>query len=175
MGMKNEIGAYLRTKRLLPVLLWPLAVAAALLLFAQALNAQKNATPQAVPDITGRYHFLSPDDVVAILEEEGKLKGYIDVYQGEDESDAILSYQIAIGTRSGNQVEFKTRKIHEKYYRFTGTVERGKGSKEGDPDYLQLVGELQTVTSNSVTGRDSVETKPVILKSIGKNEGVPDE
>jgi len=152
-----------------------LGVIAVIFLVAQAATAQKNAATQAITDMTGKYHFLSPDDVVAILEEEGKLKGYIDVYQGEDESDTILSYQISIGTRTGNQVEFRTRKIHEKYYRFTGTVERGKGAKEGDPDYLRLVGELQTKTSNSVTGKDDVQTQQVILKSIGKSENVPDE
>jgi len=152
-----------------------LGVIAVIFLVAQAATAKKNAAPQSVPDMTGKYHFLSPDDVVGILEEEGKLKGYVDVYQGEDESDAILSYQISIGTRTGNQVEFRTRKIHEKYYRFTGTVERGKGAKENDPDYLRLVGELTTVTSNSVTGKNDVQTQHVILKSIGKNENVPDE
>src|SRR5487761_729215 len=143
-----------------------LGVIVGIFLVAQAANAKKKVAPQAIPDMTGKYHFLSPDDVVGILEEEGKLKGYIDVYQGQDESDAILSYQISIGTRSGNNVEFRTRKIHEKYYRFTGTVERGKGAKEGDPDYLRLVGELQTKTSNSVTGKDDVQTQQVILKSI---------
>src|SRR5690242_256395 len=45
-----------------------------------------------IDDVTGKYHFLSADDTLAILEEEGKLKGYIDVYQGEEESDAVLSY-----------------------------------------------------------------------------------
>ncbi|MGH9431380.1 MAG: hypothetical protein ACRD3T_07540 [Terriglobia bacterium] len=175
MGKKSETEGTLRASGALPALLLPLAVVSALLLLAPAAPAKKNAASPVVPDMTGKYHFLSPDDVAAILEEEGKLKGYIDVYQGQDESDAILSYQIAIGTRNGNQVEFKTRKIHEKYYRFTGTVERGKGAKEGDPDYLQLVGELQIATSDSVTGKESVATKQVTLKSIGKNEGVPDE
>jgi hypothetical protein len=150
-------------------------VGSLILLLASAPLAKDSFASQAVPDMTGRYHFLSPNDVVGILEEEDTLKGYIDVYQSEDESDAILSYPITIGTRKGNAVEIKTRRIHEKYYRFTGTVERGKGAKEGDPDYLQLVGTLQTVTSDSVTGKEFVDTKQVVLKSIGKGEGVPDE
>jgi hypothetical protein len=175
MGAKRRIAAKGWAIRSVKPAMVACSAATALLLLAAAAAARKQTASQAVPDMTGKYHFLSQDDVLAILEEEGKLKGYVDVYQGEDESDAILSYQISIGTRSGDRVEFKTRKIHEKYYRFTGTVERGKGAKEGDPDYLRLVGELQTITSNSVTGKDTVQKQQVVLKSIGKNEDLPDE
>ncbi len=127
-----------------------------------------------VPKMTGRYHFLGPEDSVNILQEENMLKGYIDVFTGSQESDSIFSYPLIIGSRKSNQISFRTGKIHEKYYRFNGIVERGKGEKSGDPDYLQLVGELETITSNSVTGTHKVEKQHVILKSLGKNEGVPD-
>lgn len=128
----------------------------------------------AVPRMTGRYHFLSPEDSISILQEGELLKGYIDVYPGEDESDALLSYAISIGSRKGNQVEFRTRTIHELYYRFSGTVSRGAGKKPSDPDYLRLTGELQTVTSNSVTGTQDVQKQAVIFKSIPRGEGPPD-
>src|SRR5579863_9889707 len=64
------------------------------------LRAQKASDD--IDDITGKYHFLTADDTLAILEEEGKLHGYIDVYQGEDESDAILSYPISTGERKND-------------------------------------------------------------------------
>lgn len=124
--------------------------------------------------MTSRYHFLGPQDTLAILQEENTLKGYIDVFQGEAESDAVLSYPLTIGSRNGNQVSFRTRKIHEKYYRFNGTVKRGTGKKPGDSDYLQLTGRLETITSNSVTGTNKVGTQQVVLKSLGKDEGMPD-
>lgn len=135
------------------------------------LKAQ-TATPQ-VNDITGEYHFLSPDDTLAILQEEDMLKGYIDVFQGESESDAILSYPITIGSRKGDQVEFKTRRIHEKYFRFSGTVERGTGRKKGDPDYVQLVGDLQTISVDPNSEKESAQHQHVILKSKGKSEKQP--
>lgn len=138
------------------------------------LRAQQPPSQETAPKMTGRYHFLGPEDVLAILQEEEIVKGYIDVYEGESESDAILSYQITIGSRKGNQVEFRTRKIHEKYYRFSGTVERGVGKKPGDPDYLQLTGELETTTENSVTGEQKTQKQPVTFKSLGKNEGPQD-
>jgi hypothetical protein len=129
------------------------------------------ASSQLAPVMTGRYHFLGPEDELAILQEETMLKGFIDVYQGENESDAILSYPIITGSRAGNHVELTTRAIHEKYYRFRGTVELGKGEKPGDPDYLQLAGVLETCTSNSVTGKSQVVRQNVVFKSMGRGEG----
>ena len=123
-----------------------------------------------VPDLSGEYQFLAPEDTLAILEEEGKLKGYIDVYAGEQESDTVLSYQITIGSRQGDHIEFKTSKIHEKYYRFTGAVERGSGRKESDPDYLRLVGEVEIVTADPATGEERTERRQVVFKSEGKSE-----
>lgn len=139
-----------------------------LMLFGLVAGARsKQPQEKPIEDVTGNYEFLSPDDTLAILEEEGKLKGYVDVYQGEEESDAILSYPLTIGTRSGDHVEFKTRRIHERYFRFSGTVERGKGRSAREPDYLRLVGELQIIQSNSVTGQESVDRRNVIFKSKG--------
>ena len=146
------------------------------LLAACPLHALK-ARPASddIEDITGKYHFLSADDKLAILEEEGKLKGYIDVYQGEEESDAVLSYPIALGWRKKDHVEFKTGKIHQKYYRFTGAAERGSGHEQADPDYLRLVGDLEIVTVRGDSGQEAVERRRVILKSMGKSEGAEDQ
>ena len=136
-----------------------------------------NARPPGddIDDITGKYHFLSADDTLAILEEEGKLKGYVDVYQGEEESDAILSYPIMLGWRKKDHVEFKTGRIHQKYYRFTGAAERGGGHEQADPDYLRLVGDLEIVTVRGDSGQEAVERRRVIFKSMGKSEGAEDE
>ncbi len=129
--------------------------------------AQANAS---IEDITGRYHFVGPDDTLAILEEEGRLKGFIEVFQGEDESDEMLSYAIELGTRKSNHVEFKTSKIHEKYYRFAGVVERGTGRTANDSDYMHLVGDLETITLNSVTGKEDDGRVRVVFKLKSKAE-----
>jgi hypothetical protein len=152
--------------RLLPLLV-VLVIGGAFL--ASDLRAQQPAS--AVPVMTGRYHFLGLEDELAILQEETALKGFIDVLQGENESDAILSYPITIGSRHGDRVTFTTRAIHEKYYRFAGKIERGSGKKPGDPDYLRLVGQLETLNSDSVTGEHKVVRQQVVFKSMGKGEG----
>lgn len=117
-----------------------------------------------LPDITGSYQFLSADDSLGLLEEEERLRGYVDVVQGGDESDSVLSYTLE-GTRKVNQVEFKTKTIHRKYYRFSGRVERGDAKTEKEPDYLRLTGTLETVTVNGETGEESVQRTNVIFKS----------
>ncbi len=135
---------------------------------ANARGAQK--TPEKIEEINKEFHFLGPEDTVLIHEEDGKLKGQINVYAGEEESDDILSYLFTIGTRVKDHVEFKTSKVHEKYFRFSGSVERGAGKKEEDPDYLRLVGALQIVTVDGMTGKETTETKQVVLKSLGADE-----
>lgn len=131
------------------------------------LMAQGN---EAIRDVSGEYHFLTADDTLGLLEEEGKIKGYIEVYQGEEESDTVLSYPITIGTRQKNHVEFKTAKIHQKYYRFSGTAERGRGHEEGDPDYLRLVGDLEIITMKADSGQESTDRRHVIFQSKGRSE-----
>ena len=121
-------------------------------------------------DITAKYHFLSADDTLAILDEEGRLKGYIEVIPQEEDSDTLLNYDIVEGTRKKNHVEFRTNRIHGKIFRFSGTAARGRGHQEKDSDYLQLTGDLQIVTLNAETGKEAIRVVRVTLKSIGKSE-----
>jgi len=129
--------------------------------------------PQAgeqIEEINTEFHFLSSEDTLLIHEEEAVLKGQINVAQGEEESDEVLSYPITIGTRKKDHVEIKTGTIHRKYYRFSGTIERGAGRKPKDADYLRLVGDLEIVTVNGDTGKESAVTKHVVLKSLSASE-----
>ena len=132
------------------------------------LRAVERQAP--IDDVSGNYHFLSPQDKLAILDEEGKLSGYLDVFQTADESDVLLSYPLRVGSRQGEHVEFRTGKIHQKYYRFAGVAQRGQGKKDTDPDHLRLVGTLEIVTVNGETGTESVERRQVMFQRMGKGE-----
>jgi hypothetical protein len=90
--------------------------------------------------------------------------------QGEEESDVVLSYPITIGTRQNNHVEIKTGTIHRKYYRFSGTVERGSGHKPKDADYLRLVGDVEIISVSGETHQETSVTKHVIMKSLSASE-----
>jgi hypothetical protein len=164
---KMALSDFSRGFRLAKSLGW-LAVLTVTLLIGSVLKAQE--VPQTIDDMTAKYHFLSTDDTLAILDEEGRLKGYIEVAQPEEESDDILSFDILEGSRKKTHVEFRTNRIHGKFYRFSGTVERGKGHEEKDPDYYRLTGDLDIVTVNADTGKEAVQTVRVTLKSFGKSE-----
>jgi hypothetical protein len=125
---------------------------------------------QPIDDITAMYHFLSADDTLAILDQEGRLKGYIEVSQPEDESDEFLNFTIVEGSRQKSHVEFRTNRIHGKFYRFLGTAERGAGHEEKDADYLHLSGSLEIVTVDGETGKETPQVMRVIFKSMSKAE-----
>lgn len=152
-------------------ILWSLAI---LLLVGGALVAAHAHRcfaqgAQNIDDITAKYNFFSADDTLGILDEDGKLKGYLEVAQGDEESDDVLQYEIS-GSRKKEHVEFKTNTIHRRYYRFSGTAERGSGRASGDPDYLRLIGDLETVTVKGDSGKESVQSAHLVLKSRGKSE-----
>ena len=123
-----------------------------------------------IDDITAKYHFLSTEDTLAILDQEGRLKGYIEVSQPADESDDFLNFTIVEGSRQKNHVEFRTNRIHGKFYRFSGTAERGAGHEEKDADYLHLSGSLEIVTVEAETGKETPQVMRVIFKSMSKAE-----
>ena len=125
---------------------------------------------EEIQDITGIYQFLGANDTLALLEEEGQLKGYVDVVQGDEESDAVLSYPISIGSRRKDQVEFKTRRIQQKYFRFTGTAQHGSGREEANPDFLRLVGKLEIITVKAETGEEVSQQMHVVFKSLGREK-----
>jgi hypothetical protein len=149
-----------------------LATLAAILFAPHRLHAQNPAG--VIDDITAKYHFLSTEDTLAILDQEGRLKGYIEVSQPADESEAFLTYTVVEGSRQKNHVEFRTNRIHGKFYRFTGTAERGAGHDEKEPDYLHLSGSLEIVTVDSETAKETPQIMRLTLKSMGKDER-PDE
>jgi hypothetical protein len=163
--------ARLHRNRLVPgLLLKGLGLLLVLAVFAAWGGLKAQSSAGQIDDLTGNYDFLQPYNTLAILQEDQMLKGYIDVLQGGSASDTVFSYEITDGERKGDLIEFTTRKIHEKYYRFSGTVQRGKGKQKGDPDYVELAGELQTIEDNSVTNQQSVNQQQVVFKSKGNGE-----
>lgn len=135
-----------------------------------AVPAKAQKASGEIPEINSEFHFLHPLDTLLIHEEDGVLEGQINAYPSEEESDIILTYVLTNGKRTKNHVEFETSRVHERYFRFSGTVARGKGRKATDPDYVQLDGTLQIITVNGDTGKETTQTRQVVLKSLGADE-----
>ena len=119
-----------------------------------------------IEDITGRYSFLEPDDLLGILDEDGELRGFIEVLQGKDESDDIFSYTITRGVREGNQINFKTDTIHGITYRFSGKVQIGKARNPTQRGFMLLVGTIQIEKNVSLAGKGKTEERRVVLESL---------
>jgi hypothetical protein len=137
-------------------------------MLANASAARAQADPTA--DATGRYEFVTPEDTLGLLDEDGMIRGYLDKSGGAEESDDIIGYKIVDGSHAKGHIEFKTNKIHETYYRFSGKVQRGTSAKPDDPDYLRLAGKLDIVKVDGDTGKETVETRGVVMKSKGKTD-----
>ena len=149
-----------------------IVVAVGSVLFAVLLvcPSQLRGIPQGeeeIQDISGTFDFLSADDTLSILDQEGKLDGSLDVYQNAEESDSVLSFEIK-GTRKKGRVEFQTNRIHQKSYRFHGSVQRGAGLEEKDPDYMELVGDVEIISTKGDSNEESVQRMHMIFKSRGK-------
>ena len=143
---------------------------------ASSFAAAREKIDIELQDITGRYAFLGEEDLLAIIDEDGMLNGYIEVIQeDEEESSEFFSYTLSHGSREGTQVSFKTIKIHGLYYRFTGQVEKGKSRNPNHTDFLRLVGTVEIVRRHPATGKEMTELQDVVLKSLGYEEEEEDD
>ena len=126
-------------------------------------HGQRN---RELEDITGRYSFLKADDLLGILDEDGELRGFIEVFQEDEESAELFSYNISRGSREGDQVTFKTDTIHSTTYRFSGKVQVSRERKPNQRGYMLLVGILRVDTRVPATGEEKTEEKKVVLESL---------
>ena len=119
-----------------------------------------------IEDITGRYSFLKTDDLLGILDEDGELRGFIEVLQEDDESDDIFSYTITRGIREGNHINFKTDTIHGITYRFSGKVQINKSRDPTQRGFMLLVGTIRIDKNLSLAGKGKTEERRVVLESL---------
>ena len=119
-----------------------------------------------IEDITGRYSFLKPDDLLGILDEDGELRGFIEILQEDDESDDIFSYTITRGVRKDNQINFKTDTIHGITYRFSGKVQISKKRNPTQRGFMLLVGTIQIEKNKFLDGKGITEERKVVLESL---------
>ncbi len=119
-----------------------------------------------IEDITGRYSFLNPDDLLGILDEDGELRGFIEVLQEDDESDDVFSYTITRGVHKDNQINFKTDTIHGITYRFSGKVQISRERNSTQRGFILLVGTIRIEKNESLIGKGKTEERRVVLESL---------
>jgi hypothetical protein len=150
----------------------PSALALFLLLGSGVLLAQtipKNPPP-AADDCSGTYSFLKDGEFVQIsVEDNGSVSGFVSRYgDADNDRDAFLDHAFKQGKLAGRKLTFTTETVHNVWYEFTGTVERGEGKQPGDEAYYVLKGKLL----ESRIGADkktSSKSRDVVFKSFPQN------
>ena len=127
----------------------------ALLLFSAV-----TALPQNLQDITGLYSFVRGGETLQVnVQPDGRVTGYVShLADGESDHGQMLDMLFDKASLHGNELEFRTRKIHGEWFEFKGHVERGKAISHDVEGYYLIRGTLTTV-------REDVNGKPTPLAS----------
>ena len=137
-----------------------------------AQNSPSPAPARPAEDYSGMYAFLEEGEFVQItVEDGGRVTGLVSRY-GDSKGDKreFLDQFFKEGTLAGSKLTFTTKTVHDVWYDFQGTVERGEGQSAGEEGYYLLKGKLTQHT----TGADKKTTsksQDVALKSFPKDAG----
>ncbi len=149
-----------------------LAIAAGMVALAMILGPRPGLEAQTAKsrtvNITGYYGF-GLGNTLALLDQHGSLQGHVDVFVPLQKPTPVLSYNITAGSVNRNQLEFQTQEVDGKRYRFSGKVERGAGKEPDDYDYLELAGNLETITSKSSAGNRKIDRRHIVFKSLAQD------
>jgi hypothetical protein len=131
------------------------------------LVAQASAKPQAaLSDISGMYTFLREGEFVQLTVEDGKLAGYLSRF-GDTDSDReqIIEQFFEKTSLEGDRLSFNTKKVHGRWYDFTGTVTVAAGEKPEQEGYRVIKGTLIQHTSDA-QGAEKAQQRQVEFKSF---------
>ena len=98
------------------------------------------------PEAEGRYRWGRsggrPVDEIELYFEEGKLQGYLVERLDPSPHTAPVNFAFATTHVDGNAVAWTTRRVHGKFYSFSGHLERGLVASPTLPGYYLLTGTL---------------------------------
>jgi hypothetical protein len=148
-----------------------------LFLHTQAAPAKPAIPIKPVDDYSGTYSFLQDGEFIQVtVEEEGKVTGFVSRY-GDTETDRglFLDHFFKQGKLDEKKLTFTTQPVHNVWYEFKGTVERGDGKKLGDEAYYVLKGTLTQYTTDAQQKTTS-KLRDVVFKSFPQDIGdVPEK
>ena len=134
---------------------------------AQEVKTAPKAVEPAAPaheakagrEYSGMYSFLKEGEFVQIsVEDDGRVTGFVSRYAGgESEKNEFVDQYFKSAKLDGNRLSFVTETVHEVWFEFKGTVDRGEGKNPGDEAYYVLKG---TLTYNSNDAAKKVITHP---------------
>jgi hypothetical protein len=139
-------------------------------------GAQKAGPPAAAAsstqDYSGMYTFLREGEFVQVtVEEAGHVTGFISRY-GDSESDqgAFLDQFFKVGKLEGHNLSFTTQTVHDTWFEFKGTVDRGPAKTRAQEGYYLLKGTLTEYVTD-LAKKVSAKTREVEFKLFPEDAG----
>src|SRR5215813_5538216 len=138
-----------------------------LMLSCVLVTGAQQAPANPADDSSGMYGFLRDGEFLQLtLEEGGRVTGFISRF-GDLDSDrgVFLDHFFKPGKLEGNRLAFSTETVHNVWYDFKGTVERGLGKNRSEEDYYTLRGTL-TESMTDANKKTSSRSRQVAFKSF---------
>src|SRR5437660_6371606 len=101
------------------------------LLTSMAQESKAPAVLQPGAEYSGMYNFLRDGEFVQLtVEDAGNVTGFVSRY-GDSESDrgVFLDQFFKEGKLVGNKLSFTTKTVHDVWFEFHGTIDRGEGKE----------------------------------------------
>ena len=135
------------------------------------LLRNRHRRSQGADDVSGMYAFLREGEFVQVTLEDGRISGFVSRY-GDSDSDkgAFLDQFFSKAALVGNKLTFTTKPVHDLWYEFKGTIERGSAKSVTDEGYWVLRGKLTQFTTDT-NKKVTSKTRDVELKSFPKDVG----
>jgi len=120
-------------------------------------------------DLSGMYEFLREGEFVQVTLEDGQVTGFVSRY-GDSASDkgAFLDQFFSKAALDGNKLTFTTKPVHDLWYEFAGTIDRGTAKAPTDEGYRVLRGKLTQFTTDA-SKKVTSKTRDVEFKSFPKD------
>jgi hypothetical protein len=141
-----------------------------LLLNTALLCAQSPAPARPADDYSGMYAFLQEGEFVQLtVEDQGLVTGLISHYSdAAGDKREFIDQFFQQGKLEGKKLTFSTKPVHDVWYDFQGTVERGDGQNVGDEGYYVLKGKL-TRSATDAGNKTTAKSQEVALRSFPKD------
>ncbi len=116
------------------------------------------------------YTFLREGEFVQVTVDEGVVSGFVSRY-GDSDTDkgSFLDQFFSKASLVDNKLTFTTKAVHDVWFEFVGTVERGSAKSQTDEGYRVLRGKLTQFTTD-INKKSSAKTRDVVLKSFPKDD-----
>src|SRR5215831_6924029 len=145
-----------------------------LMLSCVLVTGAQQAPANPADDYSGMYGFLRDGEFLQLTIEDGvRVTGFIPRF-GDLDSDrgVFLDHFFKQGKLEGNKLTFTTETVHNVWFDFQGSVDRGQGKNRAAEDYYVLRGML-TENMSDANKKTSSRSRQVAFKSFPQDSEPP--